>query len=90
MTHTPGPWFIQKTKRYLVVRAKARINIAQVWKSTRSPEGQEADARLVMYAPELLAALHQIKDLAGRPEDVYRISRATIDKVEGAQHERST
>jgi len=60
--HTPGPWHTHKTTTYIAVRAQARIQVAQLWKSKRSPDEQEADARLIVAAPDMLSVLKAFSD----------------------------
>lgn len=66
MTHTPGPWMPSqnidwKTNPFSVIVRKPgthRTTVANIpTRSTIPPEEQEANARLIAAAPELLDAL---------------------------------
>lgn len=93
--HTPGPWHTYKTTTYIAIRAQARIQVAQLWKSKRAPIDQEADARLIASAPDLLEALNQINMLACYASEeatetreavllhIGETARAAIAKAEG-------
>jgi hypothetical protein len=88
--HTPGPWTVHKTTNLRLsfhIRGAASGHLALVF--------NEADARLIAAAPDLLAALRQAEDLisatfenmttgdAGEATAELRAIRAAIAKAEG-------
>ncbi|EKL0657274.1 hypothetical protein ACF0C8_10115 [Pseudomonas aeruginosa] len=86
--HTPGPWFINGHERYTKY-VEARIGGGWVQEvaacgPTENPEQQEANARLIAAAPELLEALQsciqQITALCSA-DDVPDQARAAIAKA---------
>lgn len=95
--HTPGPWELQMaedcTGRKLddlvrwVVTAKEHdlwISTGPTWDAEHADESN-ANARLIAAAPELLAALEQIKCLAP-PGTLFRVdAEAAIAKAKGKQ-----
>ena len=59
MSHFPGPWMVHGT----LVRGMSHgqyIPIARVQSRPFTPEGAEANARLIAAAPDLLAALRAL------------------------------
>ena len=72
MSYTSGPW-ITKREGYSTVYVEARIGggllqeVAACGPTANGKEEQEANARLIAAAPELLAALQEItEDYADR------------------------
>lgn len=71
--HTPGPWKARKSAietsdgdQPWIVQDAEYLEIASL-SYTLGPEGrEEADARLIAAAPELLAALMDLTDIAER------------------------
>ena len=67
-THTPGPWVLNKTPSRIEVRQDAQCSLAFTL-------GDEANARLIACAPELLQIaedfllLSQLHDLEGAAID---------------------
>lgn len=64
MKHTPGPWFAVKypdTKGH-TVWANGVSSLASV--KHNQPHTQEANARLIAAAPEMLEFMHEIAQLA--------------------------
>lgn len=91
MSHTPGPWRIER-----VATLKSEWSIDDEYGEPiaitmpRLDEDQEdANARLIAAAPDLLAALEMLADhapsvFAGfRPADAYEQARAAIAKAKG-------
>jgi hypothetical protein len=65
VTHTPGPWRVDKTINGGYVRSDnskvlGAAGIAKVLRGRGYDDG-EANARLIAAAPELLATLHEIR-----------------------------
>src|SRR5690554_4275769 len=92
--HTPGPWFINRESEDVIegklsiesVNAETKLSyfIAQVDEC----KSQEANARLISAAPELLEALEAITDLYDTDEGCrslqeYQAARAAIAKATG-------
>ncbi|HLG97201.1 MAG TPA: hypothetical protein VKX49_12890 [Bryobacteraceae bacterium] len=66
--HTPGPWRAEKVEMpqtwdYWEISSDSEI-VAEIDNTDRTTEVQEADARLVAAAPELLSSLRVIFDLS--------------------------
>lgn len=73
--HTPGPWLIHSTGDVVAWRADRLVFVASVGQETR-----EANARLIAAAPDLLAALDQLSDVArcfGVPDNSPALQRAS-------------
>ena len=96
--HTPGPWVIEHLdwaqKGYVFINAKDHDAIAQVvWlmeddeKMGRNSPTEEANARLIAAAPDLLQALIDAVDLIETVSpfegDTLRNARAAIAKATG-------
>ena len=87
--HTPGPWKTVRPHSTIYIEARLRGSTIQEVAScgpTEMPEQQEANARLIAAAPELLAELIKavalINNLSGGL--TYRsaaIAKATRDEV---------
>jgi hypothetical protein len=81
-THTPGPWTVSGSH---IVSSRTAVQLAQVY----SPQGydpkcerEQANARLIAAAPELLAACHAaFERLNGT--DVSQQLAAAIAKAQG-------
>lgn len=69
-SHTPGPWFT-KREGFSTIYVEARIGggwvqeIAACGPTANGSTEQDANARLIAAAPEMLAALKAIVDCAG-------------------------
>lgn len=62
--HTPGPWFTSRPHGTIYIEARLRGSTLQEVAAvgpTEAPEQQEANARLVAAAPELLEALQLLE-----------------------------
>ena len=91
--HTPGPWRVQATGHSFVVEAHTHteaISVDENGNPCRWSEYNEANARLIAAAPELLEALQRLSAqctrlrLPGQPEtDAERTARAVIAKATG-------
>ena len=92
--HTPGPWRVQATGHSFVVEAHTHTEVISVdanGNPCRWSEYNEANARLIAAAPELLEALQallgweeaEIKHFeATGPDDwIMEIARAAIAKA---------
>ena len=97
MTHTPGPWKINP-RASMVVESESGRTIASCGAYTSNTENTEpenqANARLIAAAPELLEALEAVSDEAideyHERHDEYwggklAKARATIAKTGGPQ-----
>ncbi len=88
LAHTPGPWHVEMTDtkgESIYITAQNNYAVAKV--------DTEANARLIVAAPDLLAALEKIESLARAAEildsidwydaleDIGELSRAAIAKV---------
>jgi len=85
--HTPGPWRLLKREGSFppVVQRGLEGGFSV---AGSNPDTEDADARLIAAAPELLAVLRQVADYwAGGdvPEDIDDAMRAAIAKAEGQQ-----
>ena len=91
--HTPGPWH---TKRdgFSAVYVEARIGggwvqeVAACGPTEKGSEQQEANARLIAAAPELLEALQDcLGQIAAGPDGqrVYFAAKKVIAKATGSQ-----
>jgi len=101
-THTPGPWkvepFVQSINSYpnwhsfTVRHDRTNVHIATVGDVDRYYEkNNEANARLIASAPDLLAALESLVEMDDDPIRYmaccsYRIdaARAAIEKAKGS------
>lgn len=92
--HTPGPWEVQPDQRSqgeaLAIVGGSSLIIARTPKATLDMHRRvdEANARLIAAAPELLEALRAINQVLGgsQPIDIpgaLMIARAAIAKAEG-------
>lgn len=64
--HTPGPWEVRKTASGNPFIYSGKINVAGVAMARHGIDvaTSEANARLIAAAPELLAALIELRDAA--------------------------
>ncbi len=89
--HTPGPWFTTRLHGTIYVEANLRGTLIQEVAACGPTEArmqQEANARLIAAAPELLNALAAIVGALEALGDSPRLSvigRAAIDKATGEQ-----
>jgi hypothetical protein len=91
MSHTPGPWAIEKDSKDIVkVRAYATVatcTTAGLWDSKRtqviSPEECMANARLIAAAPELLEVLEEYHKLSASDGWYADKVKAAIAKAKG-------
>jgi hypothetical protein len=101
--HTPGPWFTTRPHGTIYIEARLRGSTLQEVAAvgpTEAPEQQEANARLIAAAPDLLEALQQLvlinerhnaacETVLGRPldwkDDYLDAARAAITKATGGQ-----
>lgn len=58
-THTPGPWKYGSSS-LMIFAANSEINVATIPK--RGWDSDEANARLIAAAPEMLSALREIAE----------------------------
>lgn len=92
--HTPGPWF-EHREGFSTVYVEARIDggliqeVAACGPTHKGHEEQQANARLIAAAPELLDALQRLSDQAarlrmpGQPmSDAEKFAIAAIEKAE--------
>jgi hypothetical protein len=85
MKHTPGPWAINRDKQgNLNITSNTRPYVAQVFDNDIFDEEQDANAKLIAAAPDLLAALIEIKQ-GGFGKHAYAIANAAINKATGEQ-----
>jgi len=94
MSHTPGPWKAMKTEHGWHVGPQPD-GVCSIWDNTDSATHatQEANARLLAAAPDLLEACEAIADAMSdaQPGGLARIRRAlkqvadTIAKAKGVQ-----
>lgn len=104
---TPGPWTVEKCSNGeldiagAMNEAKARPVITKLgiggdyWKNTNYPKTQEANARLIASAPELLEACKTMMEAMAYlqehdklpddtcPADLYTLAYEVIAKAEG-------
>ena len=63
MTHTPGPWTIEGTRdsdEFWVVKDEGPV--CEISQTFGYPDADEANARLIAAAPELLAIVQHLAD----------------------------
>jgi len=100
MKHTPGPWKIQALgarpgypdwKSFCVRSESTNVHIATVGNVDRYYEGrEEANARLIAAAPDLLSALEwacsqqAVLEMCGKETaDWYGPAKAALEKAKG-------
>jgi len=91
--HTPGPWHISKTGKYIRKNDGPNWPAWNIAEINQNHERAGADARLIVAAPDLLAALEEIEAhhveqnrIKGRDESrshTLQIARAAIAKAKG-------
>ena len=59
--HTPGPWRMHDMETNTVVAGRPGVFIADCDARSRAPQENSANARLVIAAPDLLAALKAVR-----------------------------
>lgn len=85
--YTPGPWFTTR-EGFSTVYVEARLRgsilqeVAACGPTELGSEQQEANARLIACAPELLEALEIMYDYAGFALDVLSHEEATLAENE--------
>jgi hypothetical protein len=88
--HTPGPWIAQLNQvgaDYVHIGTEGPDGVCEVqWNG--SDENQEANARLIAAAPDLLETLEKIASSDGSlhgtcVRDLKEIARAAINKAKG-------
>lgn len=95
--NTPGPWYA-KREGYSTVYVKARIlgrliqEVAACGPTDAGQDQQDANARLIAAAPELLEALKAFvadwsddTGMSGPSYESVRFAREAIAKAEGAE-----
>lgn len=73
LKHTPGPWFIKQVEsKFMIVHESecAVICTTNDWDEKFKDE-EQANARLIAAAPELLAALIEARSLLEESEQCY-------------------
>jgi len=84
--HTQGPWYFDKETDEVTCTARAnKACIAQVetgWDEPFEIE-QQANARLIAAAPELLEALQEVVAISDRKHDAWDKAHAAIAKALG-------
>lgn len=78
--HTPGPWEVRETRQFIKVISKDGITICSD-EDFPAPL-DKADAHLIAAAPDMLAALKQVRTRALPPEITDMVYDA-IAKAEG-------
>lgn len=89
MQHTPGPWkygYERPTaqdpeEQWAIVTIAGGHIVANVNPDSR----QDANARLIAAAPDLLAALEAVVFISDRKHDAWDKARAAIAKAKGQQ-----
>lgn len=86
MTHTPGPWFSQYDDNGFYEIGSETISIRLAF-TYGEGDGDEANARLIAAAPDLLEALQAIMaGVAGcERQPHWEAARAAIAKATGGQ-----
>lgn len=97
--HTPGPWYLAQMGYGSIVCAKAatllplRMGVIHLDIVARTDwnrgEEDEANARLIVAAPDLLAALKGVLRVADRKTDEFDAARAAIAKATIPDHHQS-
>ena len=81
--YTPGPWIVSPHAKNLVVTADDKIGIADVamcapWIKKPPQEEQDANAKLMAAAPDLLNALKILYET-----HPFELARKAINKASG-------
>lgn len=85
---TPGPWFTSRPHGTIYIEARMRGTTLQEVAAvgpTETANQQEANARLIAAAPELLEALVLARKMCGLKGEVHRVIDAAISKATGEQ-----
>ena len=88
MTHTPGPWTIEGTRdsdEFWVVKDEGPV--CEISQTFGYPDADEANARLIAAAPDLLAALQEWTSMAVNSglegcDEILEQAEAAIAKAE--------
>jgi hypothetical protein len=102
MKHTPGPWIIfNKLGVLSVMRGKKEVVHWAGFDSSRFPQQNIANARLIAAAPELLQSLRELMqaveaELTGEPKNVpksvwsdkWEKAEVAIHKAEAGEREK--
>lgn len=86
--HTPGPWLYKSNGSYFDVGIdNHEDSVIPVYPTVciGVPHDQEANARLIAAAPDLLEALEAVVRVADRDTVEFRMARAAIAKAKGEQ-----
>lgn len=79
MTHSPGPWYLSPTGRYIRYESTSGFNVCDTDVFGGPPEEGDANKRLLAAAPEMLAACEQaIVALAPRDGTDGRVSMTLV------------
>ena len=89
--HTPGPWSVKPLENDPLDLLNPSKNGSWIISETNDiishvgfPANEQANARLIAAAPELLAALEKISaNAAESPEWIRRVAQEAISKAEG-------
>lgn len=92
LKHTPGPWKLgKKTNSINEIQTESGWSIANVKRRSSGPRGlpeqldrDEANARLISAAPELLEALLRARHRLNKLEEIGAKSESTLELVERA------
>lgn len=79
--HTPGPWIVELGNQ-ISTHEFQPVGVAHVM---RQGGCEEANARLIAAAPDMLEALQAIVEADGQPDEVLQIAmiraRAVLSKI---------
>jgi hypothetical protein len=78
MQHTPGPWVVKADEEIVYGTSHEGERIVVVYELNSN----EADAALIAAAPDLLAALREIKAKASNATFVYITACKALDALE--------
>ena len=94
-THTPGPWGIEQTGQTNWIgrmRSDGSGKIDEIVTSTdrfkltpKATFRNDANARLIAAAPELLEALKEVVAISDRKHDAWDRAKAAIAKASGVK-----
>jgi hypothetical protein len=90
-THTPGPWEQDSNSVGLITADIDGMEVCFVDAKDRTPAENEANARLISSAPEMLEALQGILDIGKRDltnpkyDGFFASAEAAIQKAKGGQ-----
>jgi hypothetical protein len=63
MTHTPGPWEIEQIGVATTINGNGGI-VAEVYSDTGNQQEEDANARLIAAAPDMLEALKALEEVS--------------------------